>query len=86
MIELGDEEYELNKEFGIDISKVADVVILVGKNRANAIYEGLCMQNYNDSDIHIVRNLDEATKVLSNIVKVGDVILFENDLPDNYNE
>ena len=37
-------------------------------------------------NIYVVSNLDEATKRLTNITKAGDVILFENDLPDSYNE
>ena len=36
--------------------------------------------------IHVVTNLDEATKKLAELTKPGDVVLFENDLPDNYNE
>ena len=36
--------------------------------------------------IYRVSSLDEATKVLAKISMAGDVVLFENDLPDNYNE
>ena len=31
-------------------------------------------------------SLEEATAVLGKIGRPGDVVLFENDLPDNYNE
>ena len=41
MIELGDIEYDENKKFGKEISKVCDYVFLVGKNRTKPIYEGL---------------------------------------------
>ena len=37
-------------------------------------------------NIYVVENLDAATKKLAEITKIGDVVLFENDLPDNYNE
>jgi UDP-N-acetylmuramoyl-tripeptide--D-alanyl-D-alanine ligase len=36
--------------------------------------------------VHIVKNLKEAQELISSIVKVKDVILFENDLPDTYSE
>ena len=31
-------------------------------------------------------DLEEATKIIQRIARPKDVILFENDLPDNYNE
>ncbi len=33
---------------------------------------------------HVVRNLDEATARLHGMLGPGDVVLFENDLPDQY--
>lgn len=86
MVELGSEEYELNKEFGKNIAEVADIAILVGKNRTKAIQDGLREANFNESNMHVVGTLNDATQVLSNVIKPGDVVLFENDLPDNYNE
>lgn len=86
MVELGNEEYELNKEFGKNIAKVADIAILVGKNRTKAIQEGLHESQFNESNIHVVGTLNDATQVLGKVIKPGDVVLFENDLPDNYNE
>ena len=38
------------------------------------------------SQITLVGNLNEATAVLARLGRPGDVVLFENDLPDNYNE
>ena len=34
--------------------------------------------------ILVVHDIDEATKELARIVGAGDVVLFENDLPDTY--
>ena len=31
-------------------------------------------------------SLEEATGILAKVSVPGDVVLFENDLPDNYNE
>ena len=37
MVELGAREDEANREFGINIGKVCDYVILVGKDRSKPI-------------------------------------------------
>lgn len=86
MIELGAMEEEENRKFGINIGKVCDYVILVGENRTKPIYQGLMEVNYNPDNIFVVNNLDEATERLGRITRPKDVVLFENDLPDNYNE
>ncbi len=86
MVELGDMEEDENYKIGREISKVCDFVILVGINRTNPIYRGLLECDFNKENIFRVSSLEEATKVLGNISRKGDVVLFENDLPDNYNE
>jgi len=86
MVELGTMEEEANKEFGINISKVCDYVILVGENRTKPIYEGLMEVNYNKDNIFIVNTLDEATVYIQKLARPKDIVLFENDLPDNYSE
>lgn len=86
MIELGEMEESANREFGVNIGKVCDYVILVGEKRTRPIYEGIMETNYNESNIFVVNNLDEATAVIGKIAKPKDVVLFENDLPDNYSE
>lgn len=86
MVELGEEEYKLNKEFGAQMADVVDFAILVGQKRSKPIVEGLKSKKFDDMNIFVVNNLDEATARLGKLTKAGDVILFENDLPDNYNE
>lgn len=86
MVELGEKEIELNKEFGRQMASSTDIAILVGANRSKPIEDGLIAGGFDKNNIYVVNNLDYATKKLSEITKVGDVILFENDLPDNYNE
>lgn len=86
MVELGEEEYKLNKEFGIQMAEAVDFAILVGRKRSEPIVEGLKSKKFNGMNLYVVNNLDEATAQLAKLTKPGDVILFENDLPDNYNE
>jgi len=86
MVELGAMEVEANKEFGINIGKVCDYAILVGENRTKPIYDGIMESNYNKDNIFIVNTLDEATEHIQKLARPKDVVLFENDLPDNYSE
>lgn len=86
MVELGDMEEKENEKIGHEMAKVLDFAILVGKNRTKPIYNGLVAENFGAENIFRVNSLNEATEVLAQISKTGDVILFENDLPDNYNE
>jgi len=86
MVELGSREYELNKAFGAQSASVCDKVILVGAKRAIPIREGLLEAGYAESDIYIAADLKDGQKHLESILRAGDVLLYENDLPDNYNE
>jgi UDP-N-acetylmuramoyl-tripeptide--D-alanyl-D-alanine ligase len=86
MVELGELEEEENKKFGENIAHVCDVAILVGKKRTTPIYKGLKNKEFNEDNLYVVNSLNEATEVLKTLTKVNDVVLFENDLPDTYNE
>ena len=89
MIELGDREKELNKEFGRQISKVADYVILVGELKTKYIKEGL-LENFDKKKLIIVNKVVDAYKILESIKQDNQnkeiYALFENDLPDIYSE
>ena len=87
MVELGPKEKELNREFGRQISKVADKVILIGEKRTKPILEGLKDNKYKDSDIYVLNDVREAYPLLSKLKEKDDLYaLFENDLPDTYTE
>lgn len=85
MVELGEREYEENKKLGIHAAKVCDLVILVGLETTDAILDGLKHEEYPEKQICKVKDLPEAQVQLAQNLKPGDVVLFENDLPDNYN-
>ena len=86
MIELGNQQYNANFNFGKQIADVCDIVILVGKNITIPIQDGIKETNFNLDNMYIVSSLDEATKKLAQVGQIGDTVLFENDLPDNFNE
>ncbi len=87
MIELGDKETYYNKEFGKQIADVADRVILVGKKQTEPILAGLKEKKYDEKNIEIINDVRIAYKMLGEIkTKKKIYALFENDLPDTYNE
>ncbi|WMM25826.1 UDP-N-acetylmuramoyl-tripeptide--D-alanyl-D-alanine ligase [Tissierella sp. MB52-C2] len=86
MVELGTMEEVANREFGTNIGKVCDYVILMGESRTRPIFEGLMEVSYSKDNIFTVNTLDEATEYIQKIARPGDIVLFENDLPDNYSK
>jgi UDP-N-acetylmuramoyl-tripeptide--D-alanyl-D-alanine ligase len=86
MIELGALEESENLAFGKAIARNTDVAILVGERRTAAIAEGLRSENFPSDQIWIVRSLFEAKDLLKESLTDGDTVLFENDLPDQFNE
>ncbi|WP_313343442.1 UDP-N-acetylmuramoyl-tripeptide--D-alanyl-D-alanine ligase [Sedimentibacter sp.] len=86
MIELGEHEQTENEKFGENIALACDIAILVGKKQTAPIQIGLQKNGFDEDNLYVVNSLNEATKILENLTKVNDVVLFENDLPDTYNE
>ena len=61
-------------------------IVLVGIKRTQPFYEGLLEEGFNADDILRVNTLAEASDFIAKTTRPGDVVLFENDLPDNYKE
>lgn len=86
MIELGAQQDELNREFGIQIAAACDYVILVGPKQTKPIQQGLQDVAYPEAQLYVARNLEDANAHLRPLLRAGDVVLYENDLPDTFNE
>lgn len=84
LVELGTEQFNSNFEFGINMAKVCDYVIIDSSINYDAISSGLIFGGFDETKILQAASLNQAVEVLTTIVKDGDVVLFENDLPDNY--
>lgn len=85
LVELGKIENVANAEFGRILAKHADIVIVVGKHNAETIINGLIDGGMDKKNIIFAKNLKKGNEELNAILSDGDVVLFENDLPDNYN-
>ena len=86
MVELGDMEEEENYKIGKVMADVCDYSILVGIKRTAPIKRGLEEMGVESDKIIVVKNLNQAMSELSKITRPNDVVLFENDLPDTYEE
>jgi len=84
MVELGELEAKLNRAFGEQAAPACDLAILVGAARTDPIREGMLAAGMDPSAVHVVRDIIEATALLARTTRAGDVVLFENDLPDTY--
>ncbi len=85
LVELGKVENLVNYGFGKTIAKHCDKVIVVGKHNAEMIIKGLMEGGMNKENIKFAKNLNKGNEILNEMLEEGDVVLFENDLPDNYN-
>lgn len=86
MVELGAGEEQFNHDFGTMMAECVDVAILVGKKHTAPIAAGLKEAGFRAENLFVVSSLEEASAILRQIGRPGDVALFENDLPDNYSE
>ena len=84
MVELGVKEDEYNERFGESIAEICGYVILVGKKQTALLQKGLETKKYPSDKLFIARDFAAAKEHLEQILNAGDVVLFENDLPDNY--
>ncbi len=85
LVELGKMESLVNYEFGKILASHADKVIVVGKHNAEMIIKGLIEAGMDKENIKFAKSLNKGNEILNEMLEEGDVVLFENDLPDNYN-
>lgn len=86
MIELGEKEYELNKEFAEYAAKVCDYIILVGVKQTKPLQDGLVQSNYPKDQYYVAKDLNDALNKMNQVCTKKSVVLLENDLPDTFNE
>ena len=79
IVELGKAQYEINKQAGEEVGKVADVFIIMNQTNKKALEEGA----RGKCEIHFANTRQEQKQLLQKILNKGDAVLFENDLPDN---
>ncbi len=84
MIELGAQQEELNETLGRHIGENLDIAIIVGEYNRDSLVKGVRSANFDEKNLHIVDSFNDAQQVLSTLLRPGDTILYENDLPDTF--
>jgi UDP-N-acetylmuramoyl-tripeptide--D-alanyl-D-alanine ligase len=94
LVELGSEQEKENEILGSEIAKCADYLLIVGKTNKNSLKRGYLSgrktsthnnnQTSHNEGLIECEDLNEATAKLQEIVLPKSIILFENDLPDQY--
>lgn len=84
MVELGDKEYEYNYNFGRAAAERCDIMILVGENRSLPMKKAAEDTGFAKDSLFIAKSFKDAMELLKGMCDSGTVVLFENDLPDNY--
>ncbi len=86
MVELGEREAEENRELGAYMADHVDLALLVGKRQTGPLQDGLRARGFPEDQIRVVDSLFDARAFLKTYLRPGDVVLYENDLPDQYDE
>lgn len=84
MVELGDSQEQLNYEFGKAMAPNVDIAIIVGRHNRDAIHRGAVDGGMAEGAVKDVASFNEAQALLSTLIKPGDTVLYENDLPDSF--
>ncbi len=83
-VEMGAAQASANYTLGCQIASSVDYAVVVNRLNREAIVGGLKDSNFSEDRYFVADSLDEARAHLATIVKVGDVLLYENDLPDSF--
>jgi UDP-N-acetylmuramoyl-tripeptide--D-alanyl-D-alanine ligase len=86
MVELGPRQAEENAGFAAEAAAVATDLVVVGRTNRRALVRGARRPSGGAGDLRIVmvRTRPEATAWVRDQLGNGDVVLYENDLPDHY--
>ena len=83
-VEMGESQYRNNKELGANIAAAADIAIVVNRVNRDAIVEGLGEAGFSAEKTIQTDSFAEASAYLATTMRAGDVILYENYLPDSF--
>ncbi len=84
VVELGNKTEEVHLKLGRQMSRVADKILLVDGPVWNTLKKWLSDAWYTWVNIHTYKTPLELHEDLKNIIQKGDMVVFQNDLPDNY--
>ena len=81
MVELGPKQADENQQFATNASHIADDIVIVGRTNRRWLVRGT---KAGEASVIVVRTREEAVDWVKANLGLGDVVLYENDLPDHY--
>jgi UDP-N-acetylmuramoyl-tripeptide--D-alanyl-D-alanine ligase len=81
MVELGPAQESENQRFAAGAAAVADDVLVVGHTNRRALLAGMAGGR---ATSHVMATREDAVRWVRAQLAAGDVVLYENDLPDHY--
>lgn len=84
LVEMGERAGSIHRELGRQLAGAADLVILVRNSVTPFIAEGLAAAGYPTAQVLWYPTAIAAHAALKDVLKPGDVILFQNDWGDQY--
>jgi UDP-N-acetylmuramoyl-tripeptide--D-alanyl-D-alanine ligase len=86
LIEMGKDKETYHARIGKAAAANVDLAFLVGPKQTADIRYAMVAASFPEASLHVTRSLDEARDLLAKIGAKGDVILYANDLPDQFDE
>jgi UDP-N-acetylmuramoyl-tripeptide--D-alanyl-D-alanine ligase len=84
MVELGPRQFDENHQFGAAIASVASDLVVVGRTNRKALVAGAGSVVGSGLRIVVLPHREQAVQWVRGQAEPGDVVLYENDLPDHY--
>jgi len=84
LVETGAETEHIHRTIAHELAAAADLVLLVRTSASAYIEDELRLLGFPKEAVRVFPSAPEAHAALPDILKRGDVILFQNDWPDNY--
>jgi UDP-N-acetylmuramoyl-tripeptide--D-alanyl-D-alanine ligase len=84
MVELGDRQHTENASFAEAAAKVATDLVIVGQTNAAALMAGAAAAQAAQCRVVRVATREQAVAWVTDHLEPGDVVLYENDLPDHF--
>lgn len=83
IVELGKHQFEANYSAAKSMSKSVEYAVIIGVNH-KALRKGFVDGGLDENRIFHACNVNEGVEILKKKLNKGDLIAFQNDLPDNY--
>ncbi len=84
IVEMGESQSQANFKLGTMIADVADYLIIMNNVNKNEILSGAISHNFSRDKIFFAETRKKQKEILEKLTSKDCVVLFENDLPDNY--